>query len=51
MNPGLLILFVEYPQDRVGINGNLNSDDQKHLEGFSRSFEASSDSKALYRGL
>ena len=44
--PGLLILFLEYPQDRVGINGNLASDDQKHLEGLSRSIAASSGSKA-----
>ncbi|HTW44406.1 MAG TPA: hypothetical protein VMD58_02580 [Acidobacteriaceae bacterium] len=36
--PGLLILFQEHPQDRVAINGNLASDDQKHLEGLSRSF-------------
>ena len=47
--PGLLILLLEYPQDRVGINGNLNSDDQKHLEWFSRSVEASSSSKAVYK--
>ncbi|HEY6270562.1 MAG TPA: hypothetical protein VIX19_01060 [Terriglobales bacterium] len=43
--PGLLILFVEYPQNRVGLDGNLASDDQKHLEGLRRSFEASSRSK------
>lgn len=44
--PGLPILFLEYPQDRVGINGNLASDDQKHLEELSRSIAASSGSKA-----
>ncbi len=43
--PEFLILLQEYPQDRVGINGNLASDDQKHLEGLRRSFEGSSSSK------
>jgi hypothetical protein len=35
-----LILFLEYSQDRVAINGNLNADDQKHIEELSRSIEA-----------
>jgi len=47
--PGFLILLQEYPQDRVAINGNLNADNQKHLEELSRSIEASSSSKAVYR--
>ena len=44
-----LILLQEYPQERVAINGNLNADDQKHLEELGRSFEASLSSKAVYR--
>jgi hypothetical protein len=47
--PGFLILLQEYPQDRVAINGNLNADNQKHMEELSRSIEASSSSKAVYR--
>jgi hypothetical protein len=31
--------------DRVAINGNLNADNQKHLEELGRSIEASSSSK------
>jgi len=44
-----LLLTLEYPQDRVAINGNLNADNQKHLEELGRSIEASSSSKAVYR--
>ena len=47
--PDVLILFLEYPQDRVAINGNLNADNQKHLEELSRSIEVSSSSKAMYQ--
>ena len=47
--PDFLILFLEYPQDRVAINGNLNADNQKHLEELSRSIEASSSSKSVYQ--
>lgn len=43
-----LILFLEYPQDRVAIGGNLNADNQKHHDELSR-FEASSSSKAAYQ--
>jgi phenylpyruvate tautomerase PptA (4-oxalocrotonate tautomerase family) len=31
-HPGFLILFQEYPQDYVALNGNLNADNQKHFE-------------------
>ena len=44
--PAFLILLQEHPQERVAINGNLNADDQKHLEELGRSIEASSSSKA-----
>jgi phenylpyruvate tautomerase PptA (4-oxalocrotonate tautomerase family) len=44
--PGFLILIQEYSQDRVGINGNLMSDDQEHMDELSRSIGASSRSKA-----
>jgi hypothetical protein len=47
--PEFLILLQEYPQERVAINGNLASNDEKHLEGLRKSFEASSSSKAVYR--
>ena len=47
--PDFLILLLEYSQDRVAINGNLNADNQKHLEELSRSIEASSSSKAVYQ--
>ena len=45
-NLSLLILFQEYPQDRVGLNGNLASDDTKHMEELRRSSEVRSGSKA-----
>ena len=45
-NLSLLILFQEYPQDRVGLNGNLASDDKNHMEELRRSSEAGSSSKA-----
>jgi phenylpyruvate tautomerase PptA (4-oxalocrotonate tautomerase family) len=44
-NPSLLILFQEYAQDRVGLNGNLASDDKEHMEELRRSQEANSSSK------
>ena len=47
--PDFLILFLEYSQERVAINGNLNSDNQKHMAELSRSIEASSSSKAVYQ--
>ena len=47
--PDFLVLFLEYPQDRVALNGNLNADNQRHLEELSRPIEASSSSKAVYR--
>ncbi len=39
--PNFLILLQEYPQERVAINGNLNADNQKHLEELGRSLEDS----------
>lgn len=49
-NPrGFLILLQEYPQDRVAINGNLNSDNQELMKKLSKQFRASSSAKAVYR--
>ena len=47
--PELVVFLQELSRDQVAINGTLNVDDPKHLEGLDKPIEASSGLKAAYR--